>query len=382
MAEKLRILATAKQRGSVDVMAPVARELMQRGHYVDICATGNPNEAAGFGDLPYHGILSEKPDYLSLVKGFDRVIVGLTDYKTSDGYFLRAANASRIKTVAIQDRDDDYTRRLGNNPEDFPTLFAALDYECLETMITELGKEIGEKLASKTKVVGHIALDGDAKLKTEFNKEKRKELLRSLGLDPEQKIYLHFTQNIHPYSEYMKPVTWTPEQKQQNFEYELGLTETVFKIAADMGLRLVVKPHTGERFRINYTEDLVKFFGFNYVPAKACDTNELILSADSVSAGKSTALTHACLLDRNTGSFLPKNPDADFPDLSYDKICVLPPIKLEAIPYTQNWNEIKNVLSLITSSDETTNKNLEKLRKRFSVDGKSAKRLVDLIESL
>ena len=372
MAKKLKILATAKQSGSVNVIAPVVRELILRGHDVTAYATGNENEAAGFRGISHQIIQPKESDYSSLVKGFDLMLVGLSGYQTPDGYFLRAANKSKIPTIAIQDQDAGYIARLGNNPEEFPSILAVMDNGCLETIVNELG-EAGKELASRTKVTGWVAFDNYAELRENFNSRKREELLRKISLDPEKRVYVHFTQNIHPDSEYMKPQTWTPEEKEQDFGYEMRVTEAVFRAASDMRLKLVVKPHPGEAFEVNYTENIANRFGFKYIPPKACDTKLLMLSVASVSAGRSTYLTEACLLDINTGGILP--------GLNTQEICAFPPVKLDAIPYTRHWNEIARILSLINFSGEDTNKYLAERRKRFSVDGKATQRLVDVIEN-
>ena len=52
----MKILVTAKQRGSANALAPVAVELRQRGHEITVYATGNTAEAAGFSGLEYEHI--------------------------------------------------------------------------------------------------------------------------------------------------------------------------------------------------------------------------------------------------------------------------------------------------------------------------------------
>ena len=62
----MKLLLTAKQRGSTNVLAPVARELMQRGHKVKLYATGNDTEAAGFAGLQYDKIDPVEDSYTQL----------------------------------------------------------------------------------------------------------------------------------------------------------------------------------------------------------------------------------------------------------------------------------------------------------------------------
>src|SRR3989338_4373773 len=151
----MKILLTAKQRGSTNVLAPVARELSQCGHDLTIYATGNETEVAGFQGLEYQHIHPQDEDYSHLVRrgGYHAVIIGLSGYDTTDGHFLRAANSAGIPTLAVQDQNSNYQKRLGNNPKDLPTLLAIMSADCITTAKTELGGEMGEEAAKISRVV-------------------------------------------------------------------------------------------------------------------------------------------------------------------------------------------------------------------------------------
>jgi len=374
MSKNLKILITAKQTGSVNALALTARKLMRKGHKVIVYATGNSNEAVGFGDLCHYRGQPRESDYLKLVKGFDKVIVGLSGYNTPDGHFLRAANKAQIPTISVQDQDAGYLKRLGNNPNEFPTVLAVMNEECLETIANELKGGVGKELASRAVVVGWTAFDNYGKLKNNFSNKDKKELLEKLNLTSRKKINVHFTQNLHPDSKYMKIQLGTIDEKQNVFDYELKVTTALFEIASDMGLKLIVKPHPSETFTTNHTLDLVNKHGFTYLPADSCDSKELMLASDSITAGRSTCLTQACLLDKNTGGILP--------DLDNKEIRPFPPIAQDAIPYTTSWNGIKSVIKFITSTDTQINQMLATKRERFSVDGNATQKLVELIENL
>lgn len=371
----MNILATAKQKGSANVLLPVIKELEKRNHEVTIYATGNDEEAKAFKDLHYQCISPAEEDYDNLVKGYDSIIVGLSGYATPDGYFLRAANAAKIPSIAVQDQDSNYKLRLGDDPKDLPTILAVMDENCKGTIRKQLEKEIAEEAIKRIRVVGWTAFDEIGQLKKSFTEEDQVELLSELGLNPEQEVYLHCTQNVHPEARYMKRLKNKPyEEKEKDFIYETKVTEALFKVASDLGVRLTVKPHPGERFKINTTKKILDRFGFDYIPPGACDTKKLMLASYSVTAGKSTCLHEGCILDKNTGGILP--------DLKEEELSFSPAIALGAIPYTKDWKGIREILSIITSKDEMINKKLASDRKRFSVDGKASKRLVDLIESL
>lgn len=370
----MKILLTAKQRGSTNVLAPVARELLQRGHELTMYATGNDNEAAGFNCLPYVRITADI-NYSELVKGYDAVIVGLSGYQTPDGNFLRTANAAGIPTVAVQDQNSNYQLRLGSNPADLPTILAVMDGSCMETVRKELAGEMGEAAAKRCKVIGWAAFDNYVKLREDFTEQKREDLLHKLGLNLQEPVYFHATQNIHPDSAYMKRLEKSAEEKMREFLYECAVTRSVFEAGSDLRVKLMVKPHPGEEFTENFTQELAQKHGFVYLPAKACNTQELMLASYSVTAGRSTCLTEAALLDKNTGAILPDTKGKEWSSAS-------PAVALEAIPATYDWNKTRDVLELVTSHDEKVRQILAGDRKKFSVDGNASKRLADLVEEL
>lgn len=370
----MKILATANRRGPVNTIAPVVKELIARGHELTVYATGNEVESDGFRGIEYRRISPAGDDYDTLVRGHDLVLAGLSGYKSPDGFFVRAANAARIPTVAVQDQNRGYRERLGSREGDLPALIGVMNDECIHRVKEELGGgDMTDEIIRRIRVVGWTAFDHYAQKMKEFGPEDRAGLLARLRLEP-CNTYLYLAQNLHPDTDYMKTMDWTREKKQEDFDYELRVTRAVFGCASDLGLQLAVKPHPGERFEINFTEDLCNKHGFTYLAASACNTQELMLAADSVTAGKSNAIIEACLLDRNTGAILP--------DMLYEDIVPFPSVTLDAIPYTREWNGIGELMELVTSSDKETNAELAKKRKRFSVDGKASERLVDGIEKM
>ncbi len=371
----MKLLLTAKQRGSTNVLAPVAKELMQRGHQVKLYATGNDTEAAGFAGLQYDKIDPTEDSYAQLVDGYDAVMVGLSGYNTPDGYFLRAANSTGIPTIAVQDQNSGYQERLGTNLAGLPTLLAVMDEDCVETVRKELSGEMGIEAAKISRVIGWPAFDHYAALREGYTEQKREELLHKLGLNPDEPVYFHATQNIHPESAYMQRSTLSAEEKRNIFNYECSVTEAVFEFASDLGVKMVVKPHPGEEYLTNFTQELAHRHGSVYLPAKACNTQELMLASYSVTAGRSTCLTEATLLDKNAGAML-------LGELGKAWSSACQPVNLNAIPVTYNNEGVKGVLALVTSHDETIARKLAESRKRFSVDGKASKRLADLVEEL
>ena len=371
----MKLLLTAKQRGSTNVLAPVARELLSRGHELTLYASGNETEAAGFAGLQYERIDPAEDSYAQLVDGYDAVMVGLSGYNTPDGYFLRAANSRKIPTVAVQDQNSNYQERLGLIPADLPTVLAVMDEDCIETVRKELDGETGIEAAKRSRVIGWPAFDHYAALREGYTEQKREELLHKLGLNPEELVYFHATQNIHPESAYMQRLTLSAEEKMNIFNYECSVTKAVFKFASDLGVKMVVKPHPGEEYISNFTQDLADKYGSVYLPAKACNTQELMLASYSVTAGRSTCLTEATLLDKNAGAML-------LGELGKAWSSACQPVNLNAIPVTYNVEGVKGILALVTSHDKTIARKLAKNRKKFSVDGKASMRLADLVERL
>ncbi|MDP3989975.1 MAG: hypothetical protein Q8Q01_02095 [archaeon] len=367
----MKILLSAKQRGSTNALAPIAQELIQRRHATTIYATGNDSEVAGFGNLEINRVNVNEDNCRALVRGYDAVVVGLSGFNTPDGYFLRATNKDKIPVVAIQDQNSAYQDRLGTNPADLPTILAVMDEDCRETA----RKELGDEAAKRCQVIGWTAFDSYAKLREDFTEQRREELLNKLGLNPEELVYFHATQNIHPNSTYMKRSVSPDNEKIKGFLYECKVTQFTFEAASDLGVKLIIKPHPGEEFEQNFTEELTLKHGFIYLLSKSCNTQELILASYSVTAGRSTCLTEATLLDKNTGAILPDIAGKEWSSAS-------PAVALNAIPVTYHWNGIRGILEGVTTLNKTVQQRLAEDRKRFSVDGKASQRLVDLIEEL
>ncbi len=375
----MNVLLTAKQRGSTNALAPVARELIQRKNNITIYATGNEQEAAGFQGLPYTSLNPVLSDYERLVTGYDALVVGLSGSETHDGYFVKAANRVGIPSIAVQTQNSDWGGKLGLKASNFPTYIAVMDDECAKTAQEELARDLGQLAADRCVVVGWVALDHLATLRDSYSPNDRTTLLYSLGISLDKSVNLHLTQTTHPHSAYMKRVDRSYEQKVKDFLYEQGVVQFTFEAASDLGLKLVVKPHPGEEPQpgdglYNYTRELCSRHDFIYISAKACNTQQLILAANSLTAGRSTALTEATLLNRNVGSIIPT--------IDEEAIKAFPPLSLGAIPFTQTWDGIKDVLQQVTSEDQLVLEKLAEDRRKFSVDGKAASRLVDLIETV
>lgn len=369
----MRILATAKMQGPAQALVAPIEELLRRGHLVDVYATGNEAERKGFQKLPYQAITpSSAEDCRHLVRDYDLVLTGLSGHQTPDGFFVRAAVHELRPVISVADQNCFYTNRLESNPDALPTKIALMSEACLSTLQREMGNE-GEEAVRRSVVVGWTAFDGYAAKRARWTETGRETLFRSLHLDPEIPWHVHFTQNIPAESEYMRRVTqFTAAEKAARFAYELAVTRNVLSVAAQLKIPLIVKPHPGEADERNFTQEAAKDYDAMYVPATACNSQELMLAASSVSAGRSTCLTESCLLDRNTGGV--------FPDLPDKELEPFPAVTSRAIPFTQEWGDIGVVLQEITSKHPDGQLFLAQRRKRFSVDGKASSRLADLVE--
>jgi len=371
----MKILATAKERGSANAIAPLVVELRKRGHTITVYATGNAAEAAGFASVGYETLIAEDIDYKKVVGGHDIIVTGTSGFQSPDGFFVRAGRQRHIPVISIfGDTNANYKERLSSQAEELPDAIAVMDETCVQTMKKELPAGLAEEAVKRSRVVGWTAFDHYAKMREEFSSERRIELLTYIGINPENPAYVHFTQSAHPHTAYWAKSDRTFGKKVTEFLYEQGVTQFTFEAASDLRLKLAVKPHPGEEFTRNYTKELTDRHGFTFIPARACNTQQLMLAAYSVTAGRSTCLTEATLLDRNVGGIIP--------DMGEDWIYPFPALALGAIPYTQKWDDIQTVLKQVTSQDETVVHSLAENRKKFSVDGKASQRLADLIEEL
>ncbi|MBI2102867.1 hypothetical protein HYT55_03445 [Candidatus Woesearchaeota archaeon] len=356
----MNILATAKETLAGKSLRTGIHELQARSHAVTIYATGNESEAKGFGDLKYNLVQPSPEDINRLVSGFDCVITGASGEGTSDRYFVNAANQKNIPSISVNTRDGNYAHLFGSGIEDYPTVLAIMDEQCRETLVNELGDDVGQKVAARTRIVGWTAFDELQLKKDSYDNRKREAYLTAMrreGVILPETIYSYFSTNVN----LSRDPAW--------LGYELAITTAVFEAASDLGLRLVVKPHPRE---MGETEKLVNHHDFVYSPPQAGSAEELMLASTSILASRSTVLTEACLLDRNTGALLP----------GIDEIHPFPAVDRRAIPYTQHWNEIPELVRLCCSPIDLESNILRTNRKRFAVDGEAGKRLADVVEEL
>lgn len=354
----MNILATAKETLAGKSLRTSIHELRSRGHRVTVYATGNENEAKGFGDLEYDLIRPSPEDAVGLVNGFDCVITGASGENTADRYFVNAANQKNIPSISVNTRDWNYAHLFGSRIKDYPTVLAIMDEQCRETLVTELRSDVGQKVVARTRVVGWTAFDELQLKKDSYDDRKREAYLTAMrkeGVILPEIVHSYFSTNVN----LSRDPAW--------LGYELAITTAVFEAASDLGLHLVVKPHPRE---MEETKELVQRHHFVYSPPQAGSAEELMLASTSILASRSTVLTEACLLDRNTGALLP----------GIDEIHHFPAVDRRAIPYAQHWNEIPELVRLCCSPTDSESDVLRTNRKRFAVDGEAGKRLADVVE--
>jgi hypothetical protein len=368
-----KIIIAGKMRGAVNVLAPVAIALRNRGHQVTTYATGNQNEATGFkGAGAYQRVEPAADEYDSIVKKADIIITGMSGHKSPDGLFVKAGNKRKIPTISLLDHNSGYVMRLGKDEINLPTVIGVMGDKAVQKMKRELGGAMGAEAAKRAKIIGWPAFDYYAARKQVFFEVQRKALLEPFNIDPEKNIYFYPTQNIRPDAEYWKNVDKPKADINKFYDYEIETTEVTLMIGSDIGVTFIMKPHPGEEFGV--TEVLAERYGSVYLPADACETQELMLASYAVVAGRSSCLTEACLLDRNTGGI--------FPELKENDVDGFPPVSINAIPYTLEQAGVEGVLKSVTSTDGKTNSELANNRKRFSVDGRASQRVCDLVEKM
>lgn len=387
-----KILACATHSGSVNAIKSVTKEFISRGYEVDVRATGNEDQARnfqGFTHYKYGNLNREECDYL--IKNSDMVLVGMSGANTPDIFMLESASKYKIPSVAVIDLDTSYQEKLGSNPDYFPTILSVSNKKCLETIRNSFPDrpEIAEELIKRTRITGWTIFEYLAELRENFSEKSREEFLHKIGLNPDENYHVHFTQNLDPETEYLKRHINSSQELYEKwskiFNYETGTTRRIFEIAFDIGLKnIIVKPHPGEKTKHQHTLNLARKYGFTYLPGFAflddsvsvpenkIDNKLLMLSAKSLSAGRTTCLDEACILDKNIGGLFPELGTKDVAEYSSVTNC--------AIPYTFEWDGVGAILFNINSTDEYINNEMRERRKRFSVDGKASKRLVDIIE--
>ncbi len=366
-----KILATAKQRGSVNAIVGAVDTLLERGHRVDIYATGKDNEAMGFGDRKYLRMKNPSVrDAKNALQGYDLLVVGLTGRDTADGTFTYAANNLGIASVGVNDQNSNYVERFGDSIEGIPQRISLMNDVCLGTIFEELPKEIAEAVKERSRVLGWTAFDGLYSLrerKSTFDKESFLNGLREREIEIPEKVYFHGTQNV--------PGTG-------HFGYEVRAAEEIMRTASNLGLNLVIKPHPGEESG-RFSKLLAERYGHTFIPADSCDTKELMLASDLVTAGRSTMLEEACVLDINVGGIFTQVGAKELGEcLEFygDFWRNISSVASGAIPYVIKSEEIGGLFSSLATEDPSELEKLALDREKFSVDGKASERLADLVE--
>ncbi len=355
------ILATAKQHGFAKALYSPVKELRRRGHTIKVLATGNSNEASGFGDIPFQHIEAgvSAIDYGAQLQGVDVLLVGLSGSDSPDGSFIQAAHAAKIHSIGVNMQDGNYRVKMGESFATVPDTIAMMNTPCIARAQEQITGLMGEEVARRCRVVGWTIFDSYASIRDSYTPEKDLTLRDSLqqqGITLPERMVSYYTQHLlTPHDP-----AWLP--------YEQKVTQHLFAAASDLQLKLVVKPHPREDTL--FLERLVARHGFTFVPAKACSTPDLIMASAAVVAGRSTCLTEACLLDRNTAGILPEVQD----------LIPYPAASFNAIPYAPEWNDIPKVLSVVASSEVLALNLLRDLRQKFSVDGKAGFRLANIVE--
>ncbi len=365
----MNILVTGTHREATNTLTPVVKELVRRGHDVTVYATGNEREAAGFNGLEYEQQIPTSDQYIVLVQGYDLVVAGVSGPQTPDGYVIRAARDRGIPVVGVVGQNRVFNVRFGT-VDDLPDHITVPGEDSYDLVREAVGECLATEIIRRAVPVGFPAFDHYAATRERFTSKRREAFVAELEL--EGPFVFYPSANLDPNTDYMRRSTRDPVDKRQRFEYALRLTEETFRVASDLGLHMVVKPHPGEQTRPRHTLGLAERFGVTYLSYDRCGTQDLLLASAVVVAGESGCLNEGCLFDRNTGAL--------FPGLDEDVVPQFSATKTGAIPYTFEWEGIGRILTELTSSDEDVQRRLADQRKRFSVDGKGAQRVADLVE--
>lgn len=387
-----KVLVIGEQRGSTAALAPIVYELLSRGYFVDVIASGKETEAAGFGEeiiktkigdgrLTYsHQI--EIFDLGKKVGKYDVVIGGLTSADSWEIRAIRAANNNgKVLSVGVLDQNLNFGNRFGVDKNNLPQIISVMEKHCIPDMDNELYSSFGD-ISSRCFVAGWTAFDRYPVMMREFEQNQvRQEIRKKLGIEDGKKLIVYFA--------VLPPILDLSEHHIMDYyddgaRYHQDVLENI-NIVSDLllfkvlnpNVEVVVSPHPREGVYNKKVSTwgeygsahLAEMALLRHVKPGEYNFEKLCYSADCVVGSATTAVSAACAMNKNTMSIITQNP--------WLPLSAYPAIFSNAIPVAYMSEEIQPMLKKLNSRDYGTD--FANMRRNFAPDCKASKRLVDEI---
>ena len=291
-----KILFVAQSRGSLEVLEPLARELLRRGRDVEILTAGSSTET-GMGDLASRRIeSSSQHDLAESLQTAGLLIAGVTGSHSVEAQLCALARLRNIRSIGILDNIDNLSARLPGDKAAFPDLLVlsgglSKAYFDQEPIVWLMSRQ-------RFLQVDNLRRASAARRRAEFERIGRSDMLHRIFafrdlyvpsrfdraklvadvVSGKDKLVIFYAQTIPPGSPY-----W---QSYGHGEAELAEIYAGSLIVASKALATLrrfaqvcplVRPHPGDNTDTSFM--MAKAFGCLYLPAESGHSLDLAMAA-------------------------------------------------------------------------------------------------------
>jgi hypothetical protein len=295
-----KVLCVGESTGSAEALEPLARELLIRGHEVEILATGSVAESEGFANLPYRHAADEELDSLaSSLTDVELLIVGVTGSHSAEAELCTAARSLGIPSVGVLDNVDNVLARLPYDAAAYPDLLV-LSGKLPPVLLSQAPIPWLES-QNRFLVVDNLRRDSAARRQNSFRIIGRAQVLREIFAHPgtsipvwlnqaellptlisgEAKLIVLYSQNIVPTSPFWRSYGHDEAELAQIYAGSLIVTaKTLATIRKFPKVYPAIRPHPRETPQTSL--EIATELGAIYLPADASHSLDLAMAAGHI----------------------------------------------------------------------------------------------------
>lgn len=328
MLNHQKIVIAGESRGTTEVLAPLARELMHRGCEVKIFAVGTEAEATGFGELPFvhmprchTGVLEET------LAGVHLLVTGATGRDSTEWTLLEIARRLAIRSACVLDNIDNLLERLDPDPAKWPDRILVSGQIGCEDLKHALqlphNKNNLEDKLTRFAIVDNLRNDAAISSRHQFSPSTRRDVLQSALLFPDAefpsyldrrrllsaildgnaKLVVFFSQNIEPSSPHWKAYGRTEKELVASFAGKLVvMVKALAALRSFDGVYVAVRPHPREMSSLG--RQIAADFGAIYLPPEAGDSLSLAMASGYIVTPASSIIDQGPLHGVRTAALL------------------------------------------------------------------------------